>query len=317
MEYLKNHKKITQSEFIHTRAEIILRLKIEFDNGKTSKTAIREVSNQIYSDLIQKNILEKYSSYFQASYHALLYHQHNYNTKKVDSILKTLENKVYENYITASETFEKYNIGQDDFKNMTFEEFCQELLKYSVYKRCYYRLESTIEYLAETIELFYDLNNYEDFSISLLEDDETEITYERLNKIFQKYKKKLPKKKKETITKSDDSYNIHLLKYKNQIDKFSDDERCLLIHLAINEKYNLPDTEKIKLIVIGGNFNDYRIFEEIPNKNDLYNRIQKGHNIKLTNEKKIEIIDGNIDKLDFFKLTKTIDLLDTIRKKYK
>lgn len=313
MDYLKNHKKITQSEFNLTREEIIIRLKIEFDKGKTSNNAIREVSNQIYRDFIQNNIIEKYRSYFQESYHALLYHQHNYNPKKVDSILKTLENKVYENYITASETFEKHIIGQDDFKNMTFEEFCQELLKYSVYKRCYSRLDNTIDYLAETIELFYDLNNYEDFSNSLLEDDETEITYERLNKIFQKYNKKLPKKKKETSTKSDDSYNIHLLKYKNQIDKFSDDERCLLIHLAINKRYDLPETEQIKIIVIAGNFNDYRIFEESPNKNGIYNKIQKGQNHKRSPLKTKEIIDGNIEKLAFFKLTETLKLLKSIR----
>jgi hypothetical protein len=49
-----------------------------------------------------------------------------------------------------------------------------------------------------------------------------------------------------------------------------------LIHLAINKSYELPDTEQIKLIVIAGNFNDYRIFEEFPNVNGIYNKIQKG-----------------------------------------
>lgn len=314
MDYLKNHREITRAEFNRTKEEIIKRLKIEFDKNKGSSNAVREVANQIYKDFIQDSIIEKYKTYFESSYNALLDNQYNYNPKKVDSILKTLENEVYQNYITTTRTFDQHNIGQEDFQNTTYEGFFQQLLKYIVYKRCYSRLDNTVDYLNETIQLFYDLNNYEDFSNSLLEDDEDQITYERLNKIFQKQNRKLPKKKKETQYRSDDTLNKYLLKYKNQIDKFSDDEKCFLIHFAINKKYELPDTEQIKLIVIAGNFNDYRIFEEIPNKNDIYNKIQKGQNFKRGKEKKIEIIEGNIEKLQFFKLTKTIDLLKSIRR---
>jgi hypothetical protein len=50
--------------------------------------------------------------------------------------------------------------------------------------------------LAETIQLFYDLNTYEDFSNSLLRDDEAEITYERLNTFFKKHNKEITKKRK-------------------------------------------------------------------------------------------------------------------------
>ncbi|MFT5254532.1 MAG: hypothetical protein ACI87N_003605 [Flavobacteriales bacterium] len=313
MDYLKKHKEITRTEFNRTREEIIKRLKIEFDKGRRSSNAVREVANQIYKDFIQDSLIEKYRPYFEISYNAVLSHQYNYDSKKVDSILKTLQNEVYDNYISTSRTFEQHNIGPEDFKNTTYEDFFQELLKYIVYKRCYNRLDNTVDYLAETIQLFYDLNTYEDFSNSLLEDDEAEITYERLNTFFQKHNKKLPKKRKETSSQSDDSLNKQLLRYKNQIDKFTEDERCLLIHLAINKSYELPDTEQIKLIVIAGNFNDYRIFEEFPNVNGIYNKIQKGQKYKRSPLKTKEIIDGNIEKLQLFKLTETIKLLKSIR----
>jgi hypothetical protein len=313
MDYLEKHTEITRTEFNRTREEIIKRLKIEFDKGKTSSNAVREVSNQIYKHFIQDSLIEKYRTYFEVSYNAVLSHQYNYDSKKVDSVLKTLQNEVYDNYITTSRTFKQHNIGLEDFKNKTYEEFFQELLKYIVYKRCYNRLDNTVDYLTETIQLFYDLNNYEDFNNSLLEDDEDEITYERLNKVFQKYKKKLPKKKKEISSQSDDSLNKQLVKYRNQVGKFTEDERCLLIHLAINKRYELPDTEQIKLIVIAGNFNDYRIFEESPNVNGIYNKIQKGQKHKRGPLKTKEIIDGNIEKLQLFKLTETIKLLKSIR----
>jgi hypothetical protein len=54
-----------------------------------------------------------------------------------------------------------------------------------------------------------------------------EITYERLNTFFQNITKKLPKKRKETSSQSDDSPQKQLLRYKNQIDKFTEDERYL------------------------------------------------------------------------------------------
>lgn len=313
MDYLKKHKEITRTEFNRTREEIIKRLKIEFDKGKRSSNAVREVTNQIYKDFIQDSIIEKYKTYFENSYNAVLSHQYNYDSKKVDSVLETLQNEVYDNYVTTSRTFKQHNIGPEDFKNTTYEDFFQQLLKYIVYKRCYNRLDNTVDYLAETLQLFYDLNNYDDFSNSLLEDDEADITYERLNKVFIKYNKKLPKKKKETSCQSDDSLNKQLLKYKNQVDKFTEDERCLLIHLAINKRYQLPHTEQIKLIVIAGNFNDYRIFEESPNVNGIYNKIQKGQNHKRSVLKTHDIIDGNIEKLQLFKLTETIKLLKSIR----
>lgn len=319
MDYLKNHHKITQTEYIKIKDYIIIQLKSETNKGLSADKAISNLRNRLYDDFNKNNIIEKHFSYFSNSYNAIVNHTHNYDVSKTDPILKTLKNEVFENFNSTLSTFKIQNLYQEDFKDLTFEKFYPELLKLVVYKRCYSRLENSIPVLMEVIKLFFDTNNYEGFCQYLLQDDEDKITVERITKIFKKYGRVLrndaPKKINEIESKD---LNRYLLKYKDQITKFEDNEKALLLSFCIRSEYNLPTTEKIKLILICGSINnDYTIFEEQANKNSLYNDINKGINKKISLLTKKKLVATTIEKVKIFKLTKTNETLKSIENNLK
>jgi hypothetical protein len=200
---------------------------------------------------------------------------------------------------------------------MTFEKFCHELLKLVVYKRCYSRLDNSIPNLLQAFKLFYDNNNYDDFTDSLLQDEDEKITTERIQKIFKKQGRILKIEVPKTTNESDtNDLNRHLIKYKEQIAKFNDNEKALLLNLCVRDEYNLPTTEKIKLILIASSINnDYLIFEEEAGKNTLYNKINKGTKNNMSKTTKENLIESILEKISIFNLSKTKEILSSIKTK--
>ncbi|MDO8315913.1 MAG: hypothetical protein Q7T12_00120 [Flavobacterium sp.] len=314
MDYLKNHKKITQAEYIKIKDFIIVQLKSEDTEGVSAVKAISNVKNLLYDNFIKNNIVEKHFTYFSSSYNAIVNHTFNYGAKQADPILKTLETVVFENFNSTLSTFKIHNLYQEDFKDLTFEKFYPELLKLVVYKKSYSRLENSIPILMEAIKLFFDTDNYEGFCQSLLQDDEDKITIERITKIFKKYGRVLKNEAPKKVNGNEDKdLNRYLLKYKDQIAKFEDNEKALLLSFCVRPEYNLPSTEKIKLILISGSINnDYSIFEEAANKNTLYNDINKGINRNMSKKNKIILVAKTLEKIKIFNLDKTNETLKSI-----
>lgn len=315
MEYLKKHKKITQEEYTKTKDFIILQLKLEANKGHTVDKAISNLLNLVYDNFIKNNIVEKHISYFSISYNALVNNHHNYDSNKVDPILKTLENLVFNNFNSTLETFKIHKIDQENFENITFEKFYPEILKLIVYKRCYSRLDNSIPTLMKVIRLFYEIDNYDDFSDSLLQDEEDKITTNRIQKIFKRYDRKLQSEAPKNANEIDnENLNRYLVKYKEQISKFDDNEKALLLSLCIREEYNLHNTEKIKLILIGGSINnDHKIFEEVANNNSLYNKINKGIKYYTGLKIKLKLIETTLEKIKIFNLPITTEILKSIK----
>ncbi len=319
MDYLKKHQKITQTEYIKIKDYIIDQLKSDAAEGLLADKAISKLLNHLYADFIKNNLIEKHYSYFSASYNAIINHAFNYDSSKFDPILKTLENEVFKNFNSTLSTFKIHNLYQKDVKDLTFEKFYPELLKLVVYKRCYSRLENSIPILMEAIKLFFNTDNYEGFCQSLLQDDEDTITVERITKIFKKYGRVLKSEASKKVNDNEDKdLNRYLLKYKDQIAKFEDNEKALLFSFCVRPEYNLPTTEKIKLILICGSINnDYTIFEQQANKNSLYNDITKPLKINTSLDTKKKIVVSTIEKIKLFKLDKTNETLKSIENSYK
>ena len=85
----------------------------------------------------------------------------------------------------------KQEYTKEDLIDLSYEEFVSHLLKYAVLKNVYNKLNSEEVYFNELLELFYELDDYSQFDNSLLKDHIELITYERVQKIFLHYGKKL------------------------------------------------------------------------------------------------------------------------------
>ena len=303
MEYLKNHKKITQAEYIKIKDFIIVQLKLEACKGLLANKALSNVKSLLYNNFIEDNIVEKHITYFNSSFNALINHKYNYDSNVVDPILKTLENEVFENFNSTLSTFNTYNIDQEDFKNLTFGKFYPEILKLIVYKSCYSRLDNSIPNLMQAITLFYEIDNYDDFSDSLLQDEKDKITTERIKKIFIRYGRKLkseaPKKENEIESKNKIDKAEEILRF--NISKFSENDKLFLLHICLNKLYNIPLSEAAKIVVITSNIDNLSIFSQETNNCAFYAKLNKGID-QYSGKPKREFIDNIILKLEPFGL---------------
>ncbi|WP_016991100.1 hypothetical protein [Flavobacterium sp. ACAM 123] len=73
--------------------------------------------------------------------------------------------------------------------------FFLKFLKYTLYQKVQARLENSIPQLTEGIKLFYELNDYNDFSTTYLIDESEKITELRISNIFKKLGRKFDSKK--------------------------------------------------------------------------------------------------------------------------
>jgi hypothetical protein len=168
--------------------------------------------------------------------------------------------------------------------------------------------------LTEAFKLFYENNNYEEFTTTLLQDDEDKITVELIKNIFKKFGRKLiienlPK----GLVDNKNEISKHLLKYENEILKISNKELALLFYICISQRHILDQSELIKLVLICGKIeNNYKIFDSTSNNSTLYNLIIKSKNKDIDALKHKDLIDSVINKLELFNLPKTIIVLKSM-----
>lgn len=99
-----------------------------------------------------------------------------------------------------------------------------------------------------------------------------------------------------------------------EISKFSLEEKLLLLHVCHIKTSKIPVTEFCKIMLITNNINDFRMFIEEPSKNYYYTRVSKGIEAYSSIEKKRELINSTIDKINYFKLPAINSRLNLIKK---
>jgi hypothetical protein len=314
MDYLKNHKKLTLTEYTIVKDFIVVELKSEDEKGHTFEDAITNIKNLLHGKFIDNNIVHKHPNHFGRSLNDLQNPNSKYNSKKVDPIVQILKNATFDDFTSSIEIFKTGKIEPSVFENLTFENFYPEILKLVVYKRCYRRIDNSISHLTEAFKLFYENNNYEEFTTTLLQDDEDKITVELIKNIFKKFGRKLiienlPK----GLVDNKNEISKHLLKYENEILKISNKELALLFYICISQRHILDQSELIKLVLICGKIeNNYKIFDSTSNNSTLYNLIIKSKNKDIDALKHKDLIDSVINKLELFNLPKTIIVLKSM-----
>lgn len=311
MDYLKNHKKISLAEYEKMRDYIISQLKNSDAEGLMFSEAMINLKNLIHKEFIDKNIAKKYPYDFGRSLTILQRPYFKYNPKKVDPVIEVLKNLVYEDFKSTLVNFKERKIELDYIENLSFESFYPEILKLVVYHRCYSRIDIDFPHIVEMLELFYDKDNYDEFSIKFLQDDADKLNEEDFRKVFKKFRKKFPVEiTSETKTVNDIEISKYLIKYKTQIDKIDDNEMALLFYICTSPHYNFDRSELIKLILICGNINnDFKIFESSSANSTLYNKIIKAHKPYTDKTKWYSFIDNIINKIEIFKLSQTSEIL--------
>ena len=311
MDYLKNHKKISLAEYEKMRDYIISQLKNSDAKGLMFSEAMTNLKNLIHKEFIDKNIAKKYPYDFGRSLTILQFPYFKYNPKKVDPVIEVLKNLVYEDFKSTLVNFKDRKIELDYIDNLSFESFYPEILKLVVYYRCYSRIDVDFPHIVKMLELFYDKDNYDEFSIKFLQDDADKLNEDDFRKVFKKFHKKFPT---EITPKSkivdDVEISKYLVKYKTQIDKIDDNEMALLFYICTSSNSNFDRSELIKLILICGNINnDFKIFDSSSANSTLYNKIIKAHKPDKDKEKWYSFIDNIINKIEIFKLPKTSEIL--------
>jgi ribosome-associated toxin RatA of RatAB toxin-antitoxin module len=314
MDYLKNHTKLTLAEYTIVKDFIVVELKSEYEKGHIFEDAITNIKNLLHGKFIDNNFVHKHPNYFGRSLYELQNPNSKYNSKKVDPIVQTLKNATFDDFTSSIEIFKTEKIEPLVFENLTFENFYPEILKLVVYKRCYRRIDNSIAHLTEAFKLFYENNNYEEFTTTLLQDDEDKITVELIKNIFKKFGRKLtienlPKGMADNINE----ISKHLIKYKSSILKLTKNEMILLFYICTAPKYQIDQSELIKLVLICGSIeNDYKIFDGKINNSTLYNLIIKAKNKEKDKTNQINMINSIIEKIEIFNLPKTTIILKSM-----
>ncbi|WP_366183278.1 hypothetical protein [Flavobacterium ovatum] len=311
MEYLKEHKNIIKKEANSVKKFIITFLQNEDEKGRNTDRAVSDLADLFYQEYLSSNLIEKHKEYFKKIINDLRFHSYNYDPKKVDRILKTLENEVYGNFMEIKETFSKHKIEDYEiFEKLTYESFFSQILKYTLYQKVNARLENSIPHLIEAIKLFYELNNYTDFSTTFLIDESEKITVLKINNIFKKYGRKFDLKK---ITHKSSNEKSIIDKIKST---FDENEKIILLNLAFFQGDTIEKTEKLKLILLIGELTDYSLFEGLAKNSTFYKKVASGidHYGKKNQEVyldsillKIETLELNITK-GFLRKLKSISI---------
>ncbi|NDP22966.1 MAG: hypothetical protein GZ091_18085 [Paludibacter sp.] len=299
MDYLKEHKNIIKKEANYIKKFIITFLQNENEKGRNTDKAISDLASFFYKEYLSNSLIEKHKFYFDGIINDLRIHKYNYDSKKVDSLLKTLENEVYKSFMEIKETFSKSKLEDYEvFEKLTYESFFSEILKYTLYQKVQARLENSIPQLTEGIKLFYELNDYNDFSTTFLIDESEKITELRISNIFKKLGRKFDLKKIRNNTNE-----------KSIIDKikstFDENEKILLLNLAFFQGDKIEKTEKLKLILLIGELTDYSLFEGLAKNSTFYKKVSAGidHYGKKNQEVYLDSILLKIETLEL-KITK-------------
>jgi hypothetical protein len=182
MEYLKNHFKITDTEYKKIISISINSLKSDSDKGISADKAIDNIRHYIHRELIETNFIFKYNQHFEEIYRIYNLSFSNYDSKKVDVIKSVLINETHDQFEKRLkiEKIPNFTYGED-FDNITYEDFVEHLLKYDVYQKCYNRLLDNIEFY----KLLFEVSDFKFFTFNKFEGHVFDSTLYK--NIFSKY----------------------------------------------------------------------------------------------------------------------------------
>lgn len=315
MEFLNNHIKITDAELKKLTAFSINSLKSDSENGISVTKAIDNIRRKIWDEYIETSFIYHYKDHFEEVYRIYRLSFDNYDNNKIDVVKAVLKNEAYDEFLKRLKIKKVSNYTYDeDFDSINYESFIVHLLKYDVYKNSYNRLGDNFE----LYKLFYEENNYEDFTLEKFDGHVVNSTLFR--KIFSKYypSKKIPI----AVKRIDDYLNpvYDIIEYSEELavpainsetkDKirkqtFEIDEQLLILNLCLSDKNSIPLTEKIKLIILIGDIKDDSILYESSSNNNVYQKVNKGILRRGSSNTMIDTIDNIKIKIDEFDLVHT------------
>lgn len=314
MEYLKSHSEITFREVQIIKTFIIDNLKIRCEKGVNYSEAKSQIASLIQDNFLNSNIIFSNFSSFESIPYLFSHHSTTYNKNKVDTILSILNNEIKESFDDIKTRNLQNSYFPEIIKNLSFERFCEELLKYSVYIRSKNILRDDSSYLNQLLPIFYDNDNYKDFDTTFIMES-TEIKI--VGRLLKKYNKIISDNNSPTLINSKPD-NTNIINQKSFeineiISSLNYDEKSLLLHIALDQKNGIDKSEKIQLILLSQSINDHSIFWEKRNNNTLYSKVNKGINYYNSTKNSKKLLENIIKKLEPLVLPKTKEILHSIK----
>jgi uncharacterized protein YrzB (UPF0473 family) len=307
MEYLKDYKDIIKKETNSVKKFLVTFLKKENENGRNFDRAIANLANQFYKEYLSNSLIEKHKFYFERIINDLRIHKYNYDPKKVDTLLKTLENEVHDNFLQITATFSKNKLEDHEiFEKLTYERFFSEILNYTMHQKIQARLENSIPHLTDAIKLFYELNDFNNFSNNLLIDDSEKVTILKIRDIFKKHEKKYILTK-QTNKPNNENELIDIIK-----STFDENEKIILLNLILFHGDKIDGTDKIKLFLLIGELTDYSIFEGLAKNSTFYKKVAAGINHYGIKSQR-QYCDTILNKIESLELKTTKDQLRSLK----
>lgn len=324
MEFLKNHKKITESEVNILKEFIIDNLKTSFQKNRPSEKALEKLTNDLHNNLITKSFISRYNGYFENCYRTLLEHNTLYDPKKTDTIYNTLEEEVYEIFQPKLELAIKQEYTKEDLIDLSYEEFVSHLLRYAVLKNVYNKLNFEVVHFNELLKLFYKIDDYSQFDNSLLKDHIELITYERVQKIFLHYGKKLKAENINTKNSIKENQKEISSKFNNElyskIENFNEDEKNIILHafykvieLKKSQDKKIDLVQFLRVIRICQGIDDIDLFHENYTKK-FYKQVSEGLDYSSKTAYRKKLINDLTNKLKDLKVPDVYDYINNLKK---
>jgi hypothetical protein len=290
MDYLKNHKEITDLEFEKIKSFIIDKLIIEYDNGTNVLTVFDNVKRLLKKQYLSKNLIYKYYSEIGHTHYTFNNHNIYYDKKRVDTIKSILSKDVYEEYSEIIESNTNNNYFPEIIRNLKYEDFYPELLRYDVHIKCDSILYGSSARLMELLKLFYEKNDYSEFKSTMLS---VEIDTQSIKKIFIKYNRKLGLINNIIKTEVDDS-KLKENEKNLDINELTTNDKSFLFYFmckVVNDNtiknknpFNLPFTELLRLNTII-DFKDNNAFKDNYRDSNHYKILSNGISFFPPNER--------------------------------
>lgn len=321
-----DYNEFEKSIYDYYKEEIINRFKKVKNEGKPFTKATDRITRYI-STIRNNSIIYKNLTLLHDCIYDINHRLDEYESPEL-ALNSIISNEIKDSFYKVSDRI----IGLNNEKlNISYDDFIKELITYD----CLGRIEQRVKNNSELYNIFYENNDYKDFTLEHFENHV--VNSDLYKKSFKKFYPGKPIKTaiKETNIFGFTEYKIKildensldekntqdrdvvipsriLLKYKNLVKHLTVDEKLLLLHICITEKYNLDDTEKIKLMLLASGIDDFRIFEQKSNVNLVYNKINKGLNHNYNHVRKEKLVESIKSKIEICNLTKTVEILDSL-----
>jgi hypothetical protein len=318
MEFLDNHSVITKIEFDKIKLLVIDSFQSFYYEEREFRYVIDNTGRLINEKFSVTSELKKFITIDSYDIYQMYINAFsNYSNKMIynEKCKSVLKFEIYDYYC-------KFKEEDNPFK-IPFEDFVTYLLKYVISRIIIHRLKKN----SNLYELYYDNNYFDNFYLDHIDGHVfNSLAYK---KIFKKFN---PDKEFPCVIEKKDEYgnikyeitvdnnlvskskkiNKFLVQYKNLVNDLTIDEKLILIHISLSTDNKIDIPEKIKLNILTGGINDFRIFEESSNNNLVYNKVTKGMKYPYKKEKKIAIIESILYKIKICNLTKSNEALTSL-----